>query len=75
MNVFVSHRAVRLYVRSLQSNGDAVEEDKNQNHMVEQFVRDHTLAPHTESKHTHISTESSIKCPWSVTAIDQTISH
>lgn len=54
--VCVSYRAVRLYIRSFQSDGDAVEEDENQNHVVEHFVRDHTLAPHTASKHTHTHT-------------------
>lgn len=50
--VCVSYGAVGLYVRSLQSDGDAVEEDEDQNHVVEQFVRDQILAPNTESKHT-----------------------
>lgn len=51
--VCVSYRTLRLYIRSFQSNGDAVEEDENQNHVVEQFVRDHTLAPHTASERRH----------------------
>lgn len=49
--VCVSYGAVGLYVRSLQSDGDAVEEDEDQNHVVEQFVRDQILAPNTESEH------------------------
>lgn len=44
------YRAVRLDVGSFQSDGDAVEEDENQNHVVKQFVRAHTLAPRAESK-------------------------
>lgn len=43
----LSHLAVNMYIRSFQSDGDAVEEDENQNDVVEQFVRDHTLAPTT----------------------------
>lgn len=48
--VCVSYCAVMLDTRPLQSNSDAVEKDENQNHMVEHFVGDHTLAPDTESK-------------------------
>lgn len=44
--------AVRQYVWSFQGDGDAVEEDENQNHVVEQFVRYHALAPRTASART-----------------------
>lgn len=54
----MSYRAEGVYIRSLQSDGDAVEEDENQNHVVEQFVRDHALAPPTASKHTHTRTQA-----------------
>lgn len=46
----VPYCAVSLDVGSFQGDGDAVEEDENQNHMVKQFVRDHALAPHTASE-------------------------
>lgn len=49
----VTHLAVRLYARSFQSNGNAVEEDEDQNHVVKPLVGDHTLAPHPEAKQTH----------------------
>lgn len=42
--------AVGLDVWSFQGDGDAVEEDEDQNHVVEQFVRDHALAPRTASE-------------------------
>lgn len=51
MCLCMSHRAFRVYIRSFQSNGDAVEEDENENYVVEYFVGDHPLAPQTESKH------------------------
>lgn len=44
--------AVGLDVWSFQGDGDAVEEDEDQNHVVEQFVRDHALAPRTASEQT-----------------------
>lgn len=44
----LSHVAVGLDVRSLQGDGDAVEEDEDQDHVVKQLVRDETLAPVTE---------------------------
>lgn len=62
-----SYRAPSVYVRPFQRDGDAVEEDEDQNHMVKQFVRDCSLAPHTESKYRH--RESSVTRACSVKAI------
>lgn len=50
MFVCVPYCAVSLDVGSLQGDGDAVEEDEHQDHMVKQFVRDHALAPRTASE-------------------------
>lgn len=50
--VCLPYCAVSLDVGSFQGDGDAIEEDENQNHMVKQFVRDHALAPHTTSERT-----------------------
>lgn len=68
-----------MYIGSFQSDGDAVQEDENQDHVVEQFVRDHALAPRAASKqHTRTTraseTESSIRRLRSVKTIDHTIS-
>lgn len=43
-----SHRAQGVDVWSLQSYGDAVEEDKDQHHVVEHFVGNDLLAHHSE---------------------------
>lgn len=47
-----THRAVGIDVRALQCNGDAVEEDENQNHVIKHLVCDDFLAvgPEAESK-------------------------
>lgn len=46
----MSHQAVRLYVGPLHGDGDAIEENEKQNHVVEQFVRNHSLATWTKPK-------------------------
>lgn len=43
-----SHRAQGVDVWSLQSYGDAVEEDKDQHHVVKHFVGNDLLACHSE---------------------------
>lgn len=57
----LSYVAVGLYVRSLQGDGDAVEEDEDQDHVVKQLVRDETLAPVPEPE--RAATRSSVNPP------------
>lgn len=56
----LAYVAVRLDVGSLQGDGDAVQEDEDQDHVVKQLVRDETLAPVPEPERTR---ENSVSAP------------
>lgn len=45
-----THHAFWVYARPLHSNGDTVQQNEEENHMVKRLVRDQTLAKSTQPK-------------------------